>query len=226
MLKLFPWLIALALFSSFEANAQLTTIDYAERYADKAVNTSDYRASWNDQTTPITTRSLSDFYDSRLTNGSGHGSTGFSHLTVNFDVSSQYASNSWGFRLAPDAGYGGAIYLDGTQIASATHDLWWDYNYNNTANFLIKAGLSVSAGSHVFEGYWAEGCCNGGQAGLFSTDGSKWLNLSVANLEDPSLPGISLQPVPEPEEWLMMLVGFALVGAQVKRKQSAGKLEG
>ena len=77
MLKLFPWLIALALFSSFEANAQLTTIDYAERYADKAVNTSDYRASWNDQTTPITTRSLSDFYDSRLTNGSGHGSTGY-----------------------------------------------------------------------------------------------------------------------------------------------------
>jgi hypothetical protein len=34
------------------------------------------------------------------------------------------------------------------------------------------------------------------------------------------LDGVSLAPVPEPEEWAMMLVGAGLVGFQVRRKQA------
>ncbi len=204
----------LSLIASFEANAVVTsaTIDYAERFADQAIDTSDYQASWKAQTSSISTRSLSDFYGAKLTNGSGHGSVGYSYLKVGFDVSVSNAGNAWAFKLAPDAGLGGAIYLDGTQIASKTYDLWWDYDYNNADNFLTTTGLNVSAGHHTFEGYWAEQCCNGGQVGLYSMDGKGFLNLSEKNL--------NLAAVPEPEEWLMMIVGFSLLGLQIIRKKA------
>jgi hypothetical protein len=32
--------------------------------------------------------------------------------------------------------------------------------------------------------------------------------------------GVALAPVPEPEEWAMIMVGFGLVGFQVRRKKN------
>ena len=40
-----------------------------------------------------------------------------------------------------------------------------------------------------------------------------------ASLADQRITSFTLSPVPEPEEWAMMLLGFGMVGYQIKRKQ-------
>lgn len=187
-------------------------IVYSERLADQPIDNSDYRASWNAQTGAFTSRFLSDFNGTRLTGGLGENQLGFSLLRVSFHVGSQFAGNQWAFKIAPDAGFGGAIYLDGVLLDRNTNDLWHDGAFTNApANQLLSAqGLNVTPGNHVLEGYWAEYCCNGEQGAVFSTNGTQWLALSVDNLNAP--------PVPEPEEWAMLLAGFGLVHWQVKRK--------
>lgn len=86
--------------------------------------------------------------------------------------------------MAPDAGFGGAIYLDGNLLNKKTNDLWFGWNSWNNATILQVTNVVVTASNHVFEGFWAEGCCNGNQFLEYTTDGQNWQ--SMANLAAPA----------------------------------------
>ncbi len=105
-------------------------------------------------------------------------SGGFSHLHVEFTT-----IGTWIFQMAPDAGFGGALYFNGSIAPQDIDgsDLWWEGNWANTTELLAGSAFD---GPNFFDAYWAEGCCNGPQGGRCSVDGGNtWLDLTVANLE-------------------------------------------
>jgi hypothetical protein len=183
-------LIATALVSG---SALATSMVYETRPIDPSVNTTDYRTSWQSQTSAITSNVISDF------NGTRAGNESFAHLVINFDIN---GSNNgiWDFQIAPDAGYGGAIYLDGIRVDYKPEDLWWGGDRNN-ASEILNGSLSLASGSHVFEGFWAENCCNGDQGGRFSVNGGDWQSLTTANLNAAN--------VPAPATFWLFAIGFA-----------------
>ena len=104
--------------------------------------------------------------------------------------------------------------------------------YGNNVNVTPSGSWKVSLGNQQFEptslsGVVARGFSGWSQASFtytatassevlsFLADGTP-LGVPSAVLLD----GVSLAPVPEPEEWAMMLVGAGLVSWQVRRKQA------
>ncbi|MEQ1560084.1 MAG: CCXG family PEP-CTERM protein [Methyloglobulus sp.] len=143
--------------NAIAATATINSTAYQTRAIDTVLDNTDYMASWNAQTSTVTSQDLADFNGvSSPWSASGE----FSHLKVNFTTG---IKTNTSFLLAPDAGFGGAIYVDGNLIASNTADLWWGFDWNNTSQILAGMVNNLKAGDHTFEGYWAETCCNGGQ---------------------------------------------------------------
>jgi hypothetical protein len=146
--------------SAFASTVTINSIVYENRNINTGLNKNDYRGSWYSQTSSVTSSVLADF------NGVASPWLGdtLSRLVVNFD--SDFGDFS--FNLAPDAGLGGALYLDGNLIASSTDDLWWSYDWNNASEILSALVPNLSSGSHVLEGFWGEACCHGGQGLLIN----------------------------------------------------------
>lgn len=186
---------------SLAANASLITYDV--RSISNA-SYGDYRSGWSAQNTAISSRTPSDF------NGLVGGGNSYNHLTINFDVSGLNAGSAI-FQLAPDAGYGGALYLDGSLLSQNTADLWWEGNWAAAPELLIGNIANFSQGNHVLEAFWAEGCCNGGQGGRFNVNGGGWQALTVRNLDRLA--------VPEPGS--LALLGLALAGLGFGRRKKA-----
>jgi hypothetical protein len=190
--------VSLLTFGTSHAMAAITT--YNTRAVDNGVNSSDYKASWSAQTSAITSQTLADFNGAILPGGLGNGVTaGFSFLDIAF---STLVGSTMGFQLAPDAGFGGALYLDGVKVAHNTNDMWWGGSWDNTSQILSATSLTLTAGNHHLAAYWAEGCCNGPQGARFTTDGINWQSTSqLANVA----------AVPEPKVWVMLLAGLGIV---------------
>jgi len=191
---------AVAIAGLFTSNAMATYITYETRHTDAGVNQSDYQASWNDQTSAISTSDLADFANMQTPGSNYH-----SHLQVEFDAND---TQNWIFQIAPDAGYGGALYMNNVLVQSNSTDLWWGFNWNAAGEMLASTGAQLMMGTNVLDLFWAEGCCNGGQSGRFSINGGQdWMSLSVDNLNSTS--------VPEPGILLLLsigLFGYALAG--------------
>lgn len=185
---------------------QAATITYEKKDINNGINNSDYKASWNAQTSGVTTEAISDF-DMKL-----GGNNVFSHLVVDFSSNASQLD----FQMAVDAGYGGAIYLDNTLIVGKAYDLWWGYDWNNSSQLLSASVNSLSSGNHILEVFWAEGCCNGANSGRFSLGGgASWQNLSTANLD-------ALAPVPVPAAVWLFGSGIAgLMGFNRKKVLAA-----
>ncbi len=184
-------------------NASATMILYETRNNTTAVNSADYRASWNTQTSAINSAVL-DAFD----RDTAPGSYFHSHLRVEFDWLD--ASQDWLFQFAPDAGFGGAIYANGALVEANSTDLWWGYRWGNAHDILEATSADFALGANVLDLYWAEACCNGGQSGRFSVNGgADWMTLSVANL----------QSVAVPEPGMLSLMAGGLVGFGVNRRR-------
>ena len=126
--------------------------------------------------------------------------------TITFGLTS---AGSYAFRAGVDFGNGGAVFLDGTQVALTTHDMWWGGSYDNASQIFSITGQSLTAGNHTLAIYGLEGCCDGGQQVQFSANGGAFQSFSVN----------SMAPVPEPETYAMMLGGLGVVGALARRRR-------
>lgn len=98
------------------------------------------------------------------------------HYRVEFGVSASQAG-VFDFRIAPDFGMGGAVFVDGTPVAHKSDDLWWGL-YWGASSELLEFRLTLAAGDHVMDIYGQEQCCDGPTGGQFSRDGGRtWVAL-------------------------------------------------
>lgn len=126
--------------------------------------------------------------------------------TIDFGLST---AGSYSFRAGVDFGHGGAVFLDGTAVDLKTNDMWWAYNYGNTSSVFSVLNQSLAAGNHTLTIYGLEGCCDGGQQVQYSVNGSAYQSFS-AN---------TLQAVPEPETYALLLVGLGVMGAAARSRR-------
>ncbi|MEQ1529640.1 MAG: CCXG family PEP-CTERM protein [Methylococcales bacterium] len=201
-MKNFNFISAVLIFSCFTTEVLAASITLDTRSINAGVNSLDYKASWSAQSSAITSQSLADV------NGAFGGSQAFSYLKIDFST----MASSWDFQIAPDAGFGGALYLDNQLIDHDSSNLWWGYVWSNSSELLASSANIMMAGDHVLEAFWAEDCCNGSMGGRFSVDGGKqWQNLSVANLNQFA--------IPSPDAAWLIALGLLALG-YVKSKES------
>lgn len=128
--------------------------------------------------------------------------------TVNFGVTG--ATSTWSFRAGVDFGNGGAVFLDGQPVALNTNNMWWGYGYgDSTQSFQFSS--SIAAGNHTLQIYGLENCCDGGmQIQYDAGSGAGFQNFSAS----------TLAPVPEPQPYMILMVGLGFVGLAARRGQA------
>jgi len=126
--------------------------------------------------------------------------------TIKFDVNSPKTFN---FRAGVDLGGGGTLVLDGTALDTRNTDMWWNYGYTNSAQYL-KGSSALSAGQHTLSLYGFENCCSGSMQVQFSTNGGNTYT-SFSNTD-------GLPAVPEAQSFAMLLAGLGLVGTLARRR--------
>jgi hypothetical protein len=119
-----------------------------------------------------------------------------------------------GFEFALDAGFGGALYLDGQKIAYNSNDMWWAYNWNNSSQILASTD-TITSGDHTLTAIWSENCCSGNGAALVSINNGSYQDLST--LPAPIAGANDVASVPEPST-LAMLVSGLLMLVTIHRK--------
>lgn len=88
----------------------------------------------------------------------------------------------WQFRYGADFGYGGGLYVDDVALDEKWNtDLWWNYNWNNTAETLAGS-INLGAGYHSIRIIGFEGCCDGGLTVQFMRPGGAFQAMSLANI--------------------------------------------
>ena len=118
--------------------------------------------------------------------------------TATFTVTAATAG-LWTFRTGIDFGYGGTLIVNGVELQTQAHDMWWAGSYSNPSQFL-QGSITLGAGTYTLNAYGAEGCCDGGTQGQYLTPGGTvWKDFTTT-------------AVPETSTWTMMLAGFASLG--------------
>jgi PKD repeat protein len=100
----------------------------------------------------------------------------------------------WEFRLGPDYGRGGGLYVDNVALDERwTSDLWWDDNWNSPS--VLKGSIKLDAGWHKLFTIGFEDCCEGGHTLQFKKPGGDWAPWSTSNLNIKSRKYIIPEPI-------------------------------
>jgi len=88
----------------------------------------------------------------------------------------------WEFRMGPDFGLGGELYINSQTIeAEWNNDLWWAFNFGNV-NEILAGTTNLTAGYHSLRALGSEACCDGPGSIEFRTPGGAFQPLSTANI--------------------------------------------
>lgn len=196
----------LSLGVAHNASAALITYQTRPSVSGPFLAANDYVNHWNslETTYPIAPSGYCDTSLSSWTSASNQsscssGSAGdiFFHTTVEFYVAPLEAG-TWDFRIAPDYGLGGALFVDGTQLDFDSNDLWWGYSWANTGELLTGSAF-LASGNHVLETFGGEHCCDGGTAGQYKFGLNDFQDFSADNPAD---------PIPEPSSLALFALGL------------------
>lgn len=128
--------------------------------------------------------------------------------TVDFGTQN---SGIWNFRIGPDFGHGGAVFLDGTLVGFQANNMWWAGSYATTSqDFEFLANLTT--GNHRLQIYGLEDCCDGSQQAQFKAAGA------TAYTSFSSTDGNNVLRVPEPGT--LSLLTAAAVALVSRRRQA------
>lgn len=179
----------------------------------------EYVAGWNTVVgTPSTlTAGYGDYSIPEWNGGVSNQSQGGAGSNIAFLYSVNFLVDApdvglWSFRAAPDFGYGGTMVLDSAALDTRTTDLWWGGAYGATTQ-ILAGSQNLAAGWHTLQVYGFEGCCDGGSGGQYLKAGAQ----DYQNFTNNGVSGA----VPEPAVWTMMIAGFGLAGAALRRRRTA-----
>lgn len=194
-------------------HASATVITFASGYSTAGTQTSAaaYRstvlAAVAKPTAGYGTKTLATF--SGVNNAAlfGANSNVATEYKLDFSVAS---ASAYSFRFGVDFGNGGAVFLDGVQVAYSTTDMWWNNNYNTPSQFLAFTS-TLSAGAHTIEVFGLDSCCDGGAQGQFkAASAAAFTTFSNVDGMNPA--------VPEPGS--VALLGLGMLGMLTARKKS------
>ena len=160
----------------------------------------DYKAAWNAQSSTISTVSVAN------ADAIAEPAASMSHLSLSFSV---VGTGLWTFMAAPNAAYGGALYLDGMLLETKTFDLHANGSWADTDSLLAVSAL-LTAGTHTFETYWAEDCCAVPAMARLGQGSNGWLSLAP--------PTVSNDTADVPEPATLSLLGVALATLAMARR--------
>jgi hypothetical protein len=117
----------------------------------------------------------------------------------------------WEFRLGPDYGRGGGLYVDNVALDEKwTSDLWWGDNWNSPS--VLKGSIKLDVGWHKLFTIGFEDCCGGDHALQFKKPGEDWTSWSISNLNIKSRKYI----IPEP----IISIGMEKVNCTISNSRS------
>jgi hypothetical protein len=132
---------------------------------------------------------LPDYVDESNLSRFGGGTNVHYSVLFFLDVPSN-RTGTYTFRLGPDFGFGGGLYVNGTPLQQAWGtDLWWASNFGNTGE-LLQGSATLGAGRHFVAAYGTEDCCEGLQSLQVRGPTGGFQNLTTGNfaLVAPSCP--------------------------------------
>ncbi|MBS0348201.1 MAG: CCXG family PEP-CTERM protein [Proteobacteria bacterium] len=136
------------------------------------------------------------------------------NIAFRYNVSFSSAGNgAWNFRIGPDFGNGGAVFLDGNLMGFKTNNMWWAGSYASTTQD-FEFLTSLGSGNHLLQIYGLEDCCDGSQQAQFLAPGNTvYTSFSSTDGHNP-------HAVPEPASLPLALgAGVTLIGWQRRSRR-------
>jgi hypothetical protein len=131
---------------------------------------------------------LPDYVDESNLSRFGGGANVHYSVLFFLDVPSN-RTGTYTFRMGPDFGLGGGLYVNGAALdARWGSDLWWNGSFSSTA--VLQGSLPLGAGRHFVAVYGTEDCCEGLQSLQVRGPSGNFQNLTTGNfaLVAPSCP--------------------------------------
>ncbi len=103
-----------------------------------------------------------------------------------------YDNAQWCFRLPSDFDLGGRSAIDGTEMKSASGDLWNDGVPSTALDFCAD----LTKGMHLLEVFGSSSCCDENSPWKFQVNGGEWLTMSTDNMDtfmfEPTIEGTTI----------------------------------